>query len=836
MYTVTFTDKYGNSVSYNALTKEQAEQIAAEYASDYPDSTVTITGSAPPPPSPPQSDEYIVSFKDQEGSVNYHAQTKKQAEQIAKEYTKTYGEQAKITSPTQNIANAPDIRAIADENALNPRYRVIVRDKYGNDIVRTALTYHDALILAKTQTGGDIYILTPQNELEKVVSTDNDDREQAKKIAAKDTVKKSTVKTNDNENSLAAYGAQADIKTLTLTFRESPEMAMYKQIEKEEMARKAAEEAQEAVDDVMSTIPSYALISELNKIGKEIESKAKQLNEAAMKNTNPVVAYAEASSAALLGAAAGVAELPLQTAEFVASAIKNPAKAVKSLLLAPVTTAEEAVTAVETGNVANYGKIIGQTLVTGEIADELGITPSKAIEKIPYSEKVLAPAKDFAERATAKLNDVILKPLTEYKPQRTAIIVDTEDEHPSVTLSKNPEQASIAAIKDIGKIKDIKPVTSVVAETAFNLKTAPVEELAEFKNPIDEGTVKVRGETAEGEAFTKTRLKTGYELQTEKPIRVIRTITEYSNKLGRKAILASEVGEDTVKVLLRKGDEIKGYGIKVVDSYPMLDQESFGGLRAFGEVREVIPEESEESGPVKTIDLRKLNTLDEDVRKAVFGEEEKNYDMREQTYELKEETSHFKMVDVSDEIQSLEKELNEELELPDFSKVFERVVDFGKDVRMVRMGLGFAVTGNAKIEKIVRQKGGSRTYSRNKPDVVPDIIPSTSTKPSVLPSTTPTPAITPATAVSVTPVVTPATTVTPDITPEPKTNAKSKSKPVPPESHFFIPSLGGESFYRILEEEGGRLGKAIKVNPVVTNPLTVMFGGKKRSSKRGRKR
>jgi len=857
-YTVTFTDSEGNSVSYNAETEEQANEIASEYSSCYPDSTVSISGSpSPSSPSPSPSSEYTVTFEDDEGSISYHAQTKEQAEEIAKEYAKYYGTQAKIYSPNQNVANAPDIRSIAKENVLNPKYRVIVRDKYGNDIVRTALSYHDALALAKKQSGGQIYILTPQNELEKVT-----DVESLKPTTSPTTsislpskaVNNKTVNNNildidgalhraavDNINTLAAayaqrlidegkspqeiqkalkerYGVQTDIKTLK--FNTSPEAVMYKQIEKEEKAREAAKEVQNAIDETMSSIsPEHSLISGLNKIGLGIESKAKQLNEAAMKNTNPVVAYAETVGAALLGAGAGVAELPEQTVEFAESAVKNPFRAVKSILLAPVTTIGEAVSDIKSGNAVDYGKIVGQTFAAGEAADAIGITPSNVIEKIPYSEKILAPAKEFAERATAKLNDVVVKPLTEYKPIRTSIIIEGEGE-PSITISKYPELASLATIKDVGKIKEIKPVTAVVAETAFNLKTEPVEDFAEFRNPISEGTVKVRGEEAEGVGISKTRLKTGYELQTEKPVKSIKIVTEYANRLGKRATLASEIGEDTVKLILRKGDEIKGYGVKVVDTYPILDQESFGGWRVFGEAKEVIPEDKIED---------KINHINENVARKSISENTKS---EEQVYELKEETSHFKIVDVSDEVKELEKELNEEI-----NKVFEKAVDFGKEILDVE---SLEITGlNAgTLENTLEKAHGRNSISDFIKDINNDIIQGQKEKggqnekgqkdtPNI--ATTPNISVTPSTTPDVTPNL--ATLITPDITPEPK-HAKTKLKKPKQPITFIFPN-GGENFYRIFDEGKFEMGRAIKVNPVIDNPLSVLFGGK---NKRRRKK
>ena len=832
MYTITFTDQYGNSVTYHAVTREQAEQIASEYASDYPGCSVSITGSEPSPAQSPDvqaiaeenvnEPHYRVIFKNKEGSSAYTAQTLQQAKQIAEQESKFYkGESVLILTPDNEIERVT-FRQIREPT-----------DGIQRTAQKTQSTLNRALL--KTQQRQQLSVKNSL-DLDGALHRAAVDSENAQLVAAyaQKLIDEGKSPQEIEKALQERYGVQANIKTLT--FKESPEAAMYRQIEKEERAREAAEEAQNAVDKIMTpTSPSYAILSGLNKIGKGIESKAKQLNEAAMKNSNPVIAYGEAVGAALLGAAAGVAELPEQTAEFVASAVKHPVKAVKSLLLAPVTAVENAVKDVETGDVVDFGKIVGQTFAAGEVADELGITPSRAIEKIPYSEKVLAPAKEFAERATAKLNDVFVKPLTEYKPQRTTVIVDTGEEKPVVTVAKSPEQATLAAIKDVGRVKEIKPVTGLVAETAFNLKAEPVED----------GVAKVKGEEVEGKAFTKARLKTGYELQTENPVRSVKVVTEYANRLGRKAVLASELGEDSVKLLLKKGDEIKGYGVKVVDTYPLLDQESFGGLRVFGEARDAIPEETvktidlrdeETAKPIETIDLREM---DENVRKAVFGEEDRSISRRstgEQTYELK--TSRFKVVDVSEEMKTLESELNDEIELPDISKTFEKAIDFGKDVLDIGMGLGISgLNGMSELERaharntisnilyndvIGKQKGKDEASNKNRPDVSPDVTPATKPSTSVTPSTTP--------------AVTPAVTVIPYSTPEPETNAKSKTKkPEPPVPTLFFPSGGGENLYKILEEESSRFGRAVKVNPVVTNPLTVLFDGGKKKSRRKRR-
>jgi hypothetical protein len=230
----------GNSVIDHAITREAAERIAAEDEKLYPGSSVSITGweGTGPPPS-----------------------------------------------------QASDVRAIAEDNVSHPTYRVIFRDSSGSASY-TAQTLQQAKKIAKKYRkyypGNKVYLLTPKNELERIEFREAPFSTHIKSNNVKPTshnlgaLKRiATEYASDHPNStvtasLPSPPPDEHIKTLTLTFRESPEMAMYKQIEKEEIARKAAEEAQEAVDDVMSTIPSYALISGLNKIGKEIESKAAQ--------------------------------------------------------------------------------------------------------------------------------------------------------------------------------------------------------------------------------------------------------------------------------------------------------------------------------------------------------------------------------------------------------------------------------------------------------------------------------------------------------------------------------------------------------------------------------
>ncbi len=878
MYTITFTDQYGNSVTYHAVTREQAEQIASEYASDYPGCSVSITGSEPSPAQSPDvqaiaeenvnEPHYRVIFKNKEGSSAYTAQTLQQAKQIAEQESKLYkGDQVLILTPNNKIERVT-FRQIRVPRSASPAPSPPSSSRQVTDVEATKLSPPTSLDL-----DGALRRAAMDSSTKKL-------KQQSAEPYAWQLLRRGYSLNEVAQKVANKYGTQVSVEDMQ--FSETPMHAIYKAMQQQGQVQKTIEKQNVrlnapppntligedrtvntdvqklAISNLKSEMEEPDPVSDyLHQISKEIKVKATPLEKVYAKG-NPASAYVAATGLAVAGAAAGVLDLPYDVAKGGAEAVEHPVKAAESFALAPVTVVKEAAEDAVSGRMVDYGKIVGQTLVAGEVADELGITPSRAIEKIPYSEKVLAPAKEFAERATAKLNDVVVRPLTEYKPVKTAVIVDTGEEKPVVTVAKSPETASLAAIKDVGRVKEIKPVTGLVAETAFNLKAEPVEDIAEYKNPTEEGTVKVRGESVEGKAFTKARLKTGYELQTENPVRSVKVVTEYANRLGRKAVLASELGEDSVKLLLKKGDEIKGYGVKVVDTYPLWDQESLGNLRVFPEedVKETIDLRNEETAkPIETIDLREM---DENVRKAVLGDEEKNgvknteervYGNGEQTYELKDETSQsrFKVVDISDELRTLENELNDEIELPDISKTFEKAIDFGKDVLDIGMG-----TGIGSLEGIENLVNPRETIGMGE---IPGIHVDLHTQNSVVEkprekyrhsvpkpetgekqNTNVSPDVIPVEGVDVLTQALTATIVTPDITPEPETKAKSESKIEPPELPLFIPSGGGSEFYRILEDKGVRFGRAVKVNPVVTNPLTVLFGGGSKGKKKSRRK
>ena len=857
MYTVTFTDKYGNSVTYNAMTREQAEQIAAEYASDYPGSTVTITGTGPNPAQSPdvqaiaednvQQPHYRVIFKNDEGSSAYTALTKQQAEKIAEEYRKYYkGSQVLILTPTNELERV-SFRQIRVPRSASSAPTTLSSSR---QVVSAQVRNRQNVTDVKATKPSPPTSLDLDGALRRAAMDSSPKKleQQSAELYAWQLLRKGLSPEQVAQKVANRYGTQVSVEDVQ--FSETPMHAMQQQeqvqktIEKQNVKLNApppntligedstvnADVQKLAMSNLKSEMEEPDPVSNyLHQISKEIGVKTTPLEKVYAKG-NPASAYVAAAGLAVAGAAAGVLDLPYDVAKGGAEAVEHPVRAAESFALAPVTVVKEAAEDAASGRMIDYGKVVGQTLVGGEVADELGLSPSKVWEKLPdritspvesVAEKVLAPAREFAERVHSKLNDAVVRPIKEfnkYRPQETWVYIETPDDVKTTVIKWDNNLRSTTTplpINDLVPVERIKPVVATIGETAYQMDT----------------------ESGIGVGVSKLREKIGYELETREPIKSIKSITEYSNRLGRKAYISTELGEDAIKILLTKNDIVKGYGIKTLETTPILDLESnidYSLSPDMSRPLDTLYREDNQIDSALDVDLNVVEDTPSGPKESKSVESKSSSSSYVSQALSSEEEYSFKVVDLSDKFRELERTLTENrFEVPDFVKdLFDAGKELGKGLLDRSAALPFEgvwnaegmwssgvpwistkgeISGNVISKMFSEEEAKPKVRSKQTPGISPDVGEKPDTSPDVTPD------------VSVDALTQALTATLVDYSNETKTKTK-QTRPEPPVPPLFLPGGGGENFWEILEPRSRKTRRGVKINPIVNDPLKILWG------------